>query len=159
MTKKGKKRVIALSAAFVMLFYIHYTRNHRRKETCFVINKGNITYSGGTIYIGSKKYIESLGEVGPGDVLVIDERRSEDPNLKVLDSYKIIRPSVRNEIIDALLYYEDKYPTNWDRTKPSMVNEWDAHNWMRYFGIREERTTDTDFNNADEKQYTLRIKK
>ena len=105
MTKKGKKRVIALSAAFVMLFYIHYTRNHRRKETCFVINKGNITYSGGTIYIGNKKYIESLGEVEPGDVRVIDERRSEDPNMKVLDSYKIIRPSVRNEIIDALLYF------------------------------------------------------
>ena len=158
MNKRGR-RALALSLTIFLIGYLHVYRVAKRKPTRFVINKGNITYSLGTIYIGNKKYIESLSDVGTHDVLVIDERRSEDPNLKIIDSYKVVRPSVRNEIIDALLYYEEKYPSKWDRSKPSLVNEWDAHNIMHFFGVRTDRTTDCDFNNADEKAYTLKLKK
>ena len=37
-----------------------------------------------------------------------------------------------------------------------MIREWDAHNFMHFFGYKTGRTTDVDFNNKDEYQYRLK---
>ena len=63
--------------------------------------------------------------------------------------------SIREEIIENLLYYEELYPTEWDRSKNSLVREWEAHNAMYWIGYKHGSTTDVDFNNGDEKTYRI----
>ena len=60
------------------------------------------------------------------------------------------------EVIESLLYYEEEYPSDWNRTKNSLMREWIFHNLGYYLGINLDRTTDVDLNNADEMTYRLK---
>lgn len=120
------------------------------------ISKGKIEYHSGIIYIGNKKYLNTIKSLGINDVMVLDDRLLEDPDLKIYNSYKITDPLIREEIIESLLYYEQKYPTDWNRTKNSLLREWAAHNIMHFLGYKLDHTTDVDLNNADEDYYKIR---
>ncbi len=60
------------------------------------------------------------------------------------------------EIVESLLLQEEEYPSQWERTKNSMIREWLAHNAMHLFGYEIDRTKSVDFNNDDEKTYRIR---
>lgn len=158
MNSTGKK-VLSLSVALAMFLPISGSTNKKTSDRVyknFKIVKGSIEYSKGTIYIGSRYYLKHLKDVKDEDILVIDARKDADPDLRVIDSYKVTNIDTREEIIDALLEYEDKYPTDWDRTRPSLIREWTVHNIYYRLGLKLESTTDVDFNNDDEKTYRLR---
>ncbi len=157
---KRSKKILAVSAAVSLLFCVYGSskKNDDPHRHGFKIQKGKIEYSGGTIYLGSKDKIEAMEAPNNGDILVIDDRDAPDPNYRVMNSNKIVNFDLREEVIDALLCYEEKYPSDWDRTKRSMTNEWVAHNVMSIFHYKTYRTNHVDFNNADEKTYKLSLK-
>ena len=159
----------------------------RIKKTCFLIVASSITlasykkynkiyipnhiiiedkdyfakYSNGKIYIGTDQYISSIkNKVDYNDVLVIDERNSNNPSFKILSSYKIHELTKKAEIVSALQKYDSLYPSSnkWDRSTESLMTEWDCHNMAFLFGLWRNRSADVDLDNKDEEKY-LPIKK
>ena len=160
---KGKlfiKKLTLYSSLIAFLFVLSSSNINKKSKEFFRnnmrISKGKIEYSLGTIIIGDKKRLDSLKELGTNDILVLDERNDDDPNFKIYNSYRIVNSDIREEIIEGLLYYEDVYPTNWDRSKESMTNEWTIHDIMHFLGIQLDHTTDVDLNNADEEKYIVK---
>lgn len=112
------------------------------------------SYVDGLIYIGDFFTISDLiDQVNEGDILVIDKRLSDDPDMKILDSYRITDVNDIKDILNCLIEYESENPTLWDRTLTSMVTEWKAHNFLYRINYQRCRTTDVDLNNEDEDVY------
>ena len=159
--RKGIIKRITLCSSMIPLLFVLKSSNLNRKNKYYrnSINISNrrIEYSKGVIYIGDIDYLNSIDELNYGDILAYDGRDNNDPNIRIYDSFKIRDYDTREEIIEALLYYEEMYPTDWNRTKNSLCREWTAHNVAYIFGINQHRTTDVDLNNGDELVY--RIKK
>ena len=118
-------------------------------------SKAFARYSKGLVYIGSQAFLDSLKDIQPGDVLVLDERRDKDPSMKIYSSAKIENLDERNEILEILCRYEECDPTDWDRTIESMRLEWLLHNWSYYLNHKKHRTEDVDLNNKDEEVYDI----
>ena len=157
---KGIVKRITLFTSMIPLLFILNSANIKQDRTSIYrsnlkVYKRRIEYSKGTIYIGDEKYLESIHDLEPGDVLALDERNAEDPDIKIYDSYKYHDADQREEIIEGLLLYEETYPSNWERSRIALNREWGAHNAMHFFGININRTTDVDFNNKDEDTYRL----
>ena len=116
------------------------------------------SYSKGLIYIGDKEYLDNLENINEYDILVEDNRDSEkDPDMIIHSSYKIYSHKLRTEILNVLCLYEEKYPSNWNRSLSSMELEWFIHNTCYLFDFKRERTTDVDLNNKDEKKYDNKV--
>ena len=158
--KSVVKRLTLFSALIPLLFVLRSSGNIKKSREYILsktkVSKGKIEYNSGTIYIGNKKYLNSIDNLDTNDVLVLDDRKAKDPNLRIYDSYKIITPNIQEEIIENLLYYEELYPSKWDRSKNSLIREWEAHNIMYWLGVKQDRTTDVDFNNEDENKYHVK---
>ena len=154
------KRLTIFASMIPVLFILTSTNLNKKSKDHFRINtkvsENKIVYNSGTIYIGDKKYLDSIESLGENDILVLDERKAKDPNIKIYDSYKIMNADIREEIIEALLLYEEVYPTDWARTKNSLMREWTAHNVTYRVGYEPNRTTDVDLNNYDEMTYRIR---
>ena len=111
-------------------------------------------YSKGLIYIGNVKYLSSIiDNKDEKDILILDERSRNDPNMKIISSYKISDRQDKKEILNAMSLYEDNNPSDWNRSYNSMLVEWEVHNFLHDLGFKRSRTTDVDFNNEDEKIY------
>ena len=154
-----KRLTIYSSMVAILLMFTSRSTNSKSKDYFHVtskISKGKIEYNSGTIYIGNKKYLDSVDKLNNNDVLVLDHRNMFDPNIVIYDSYKIINPIIKDEIITSLLMYEEAYPSNWNRTKNSLMLEWIMHNIMYWLGYNHDHTKDVDLNNADEMVYRLR---
>lgn len=115
------------------------------------------SYSNGLVYIGDENYINSLKNVNPNDVLIIDERNLSDPNMLICNSYVIDNKDLRNEILEIICSYEKDHPSNWDRTIESMRFEWFCHNVSHFFNYRTDRTSEVDLNNKDEDKYNQKV--
>lgn len=113
-------------------------------------------YQEGTVYIGSKEYLQSINNVGINDILVLDARDEKDPDMKVYSSYLINDFNIQEEILKILIEYEEENPSLWNRSIESMQREWCAHNLMALFSYKKESTMDVDFNNADEEKYSVK---
>lgn len=157
MKKRIIRNIVIFPSLLVLLFSLSSSTLKKKKpQDLLKITKNKIEYNSGTIYIGDERYLKKIKELNPYDVLVIDDREAEDPNLRILDSCKIKDPEIREEIIDALLAYERKYESDWDRSRATLIREWYIHNLMYEFGYKTHRTSDVDLNNADEKTYSIR---
>jgi hypothetical protein len=156
--KKLKSAVLVSSLIGASLFYNH---EHTYKPEYQIINYEEsdafATYSLGSIYIGDMSYISSLHNLLPTDILVVDERDSDDPNLKIIASYKIDDKDIRDEIIEVLEVYELMYPSKWNRSLKSMRLEWFVHNLLHDFNYKLDHTTDVDFNNEDEQKFDKEV--
>ncbi len=158
------KRIIkklTLYVSITTLIFILNSSSLRKKNKDYFrnsikITKNKIEYNDGIIYIGDRKYLNSIKELNDNDVLVLDLRKASDPNLKIINSYQYLNPEVREEIIEGLLLYEEMYPSKWNRTKNSLIREWAAHNYMYFFGYEHSHTTDVDLNNVDEETYQIK---
>lgn len=84
------------------------------------------------------------------NIYVIDYRNVDDPNMTIWNSYKIISLKEMRSILEVLKEYENKYPSNWNRTINSMEYEWILHNVAYYLNIFTNNSKDVDLNNEDE---------
>ena len=154
------KRLTIYTSLLAFLFLLNSSSVMKKNKDYFrnriKVSKNKIEYSLGTIYIGSEKYLEKIDNLNEFDILALDERNAKDPNIKVYNSFMITNADTREEIIESLLYYEEMYPSEWNRTKNSLLREWYAHNIMHDLGYKLNRTTDVDLNNADEMTYRIR---
>ena len=157
MKKKIIRNLILYPSLLILLFSLS-SSNLRKKRLLndIKITKHKIEYDSGTIYIGSERYLSTLKKTNPYDILVIDNRNDVDPNLRILDLYRIKDPDRREDIIEALLSYEKKYNSDWERSKTTLEREWFIHNLMYELGYKTHRTHDVDLNNGDEKTYSIR---
>ncbi len=111
------------------------------------------TYTNGNVYIVPETELGTVQSiVNKKDVIIVDKRSSEDPNMQVQKSYRITSKTQKEEIAQIMLDYNIANPVDpeWIRTKSSIVTEWTLHNLAYYVGYKRERTADTDLNNADE---------
>lgn len=117
-------------------------------------SKAFASYSKGLIYVGDIFYLSEMNDsLDECDIFVLDQRYRIDSNMKILSSCYINDKNDKEDIVKALLKYEEKYPSKWDRSYESMLVEWEVHNYLYNIGYRKDRTTDVDFNNQDEKVY------
>ncbi len=84
------------------------------------------------------------------EYIVLDMRGLPDPDMEIRDSYRCMSVTERGCVIDILLEYEKKSPTEWERSKISMENEWNLHNLAYVAGYKVERSKHVNLNNADE---------
>lgn len=149
MTKKGK-RILSYILAFWLMGNLSYS--NKPKPHYEIVNNGIhfANYSRGRIFIGKQDDLDSLEDLGEDDILILDARDEEDPDMKVMDSYKIIEPVCQEEVILVMLDYEKLDPSNWSRTEKSMLGELHDHLTAYYIGYEIDSAKDVDFNNSDE---------
>lgn len=105
------------------------------------------------VYIVSQNEAEKLEPLIPKkDVIIVDKRKNDDPNMQVKSSYKISKKKQQKKIIQLMQNYNELHPVlpAWSRTDESLLTEWKFHNIAYDLRIKRERTADTDFNNGDE---------
>lgn len=155
----NKKRI--LSGLLALWLMGNVSHDYKATPNYEIINDGAYfaNYSNGKVYIGSKDYIKGLTNVDDDDILIIDGRNGNDPNMQILSSYRIVDVNSYNEILGIIEEYEKEYPSSWKRSISSMRIEWFVHNVLYYLNYKTERTKNVDFNNKDEKVYKKRIMK
>ena len=132
-----------------------YSINEDFTEPSTSIPFGTCSY--GNVYIiNNQSQISSNTE---NSIFIIDQRQDDDPNIKIHNSYKIKHEKIMLEIISIIQQYEQMFPTNWDRTPISMLNEWEVHNICSNIYYKRQRTDHVDFNNKDEDKYSLQVLK
>jgi hypothetical protein len=137
-----------------------YPYKHKYKSDYTILGDDSeafASYSNGLIYIGSEDYINGLENINEGDILIIDERYKEDPNMVICNSCVITDRDVRNEILEVLLEYEIQNPSDWNRSIESMRLEWLCHNMAYNLDYRVEDSCEVDLNNADEEKYDQKV--
>ena len=84
-------------------------------------------------------------------VKVLDARNNSNANIRVVDSYRINSEYDRLYIVDRLLEYNEQHHSDysWNRTRDSLLIEWEAHNDIYDFH-NNERCKHVDFDNSDE---------
>lgn len=113
-------------------------------------------YSLGRVYICKYSDFEHYKKkVDGNDILVIDKRDGDNPNMCIYNSCEIRNPEVIEEVLFILEEYEKEYPSDWDRTINSMYNEWIIHNLCYEFNIKTESTAHVDLDNADENVFNF----
>lgn len=72
------------------------------------------------------------------------------------DSYRASNDVVK-AVTDKLLKYELNNPTNWNRSRNSIVREWIAHNKAYNLHVGRSHSKDVDINNADEEKFLFSL--
>ena len=111
-------------------------------------NKGQ-----GYVYVVTEDQLTDIMKNKEDNVVVIvDKRTSSDPNMQIIDSYRITKTKQQKEIARLMLDYNTSNPVSpaWDRTLDSLVKEWKIHNNVYKTGFFRSNTADCDFNNGDE---------
>lgn len=83
-------------------------------------------------------------------IYIVDSRNETDPDMRIINSYKISKLSEIRDILKVLNNYESVYPSNWNRTINSMEYEWFLHNLAYYLNFDNVHSADVDLNNNDE---------
>ena len=161
--KNNKLKELLIAVGIFIIVVTGYNKEYKYNPNYEIIEeedeKAFARYSRGKVYIGTKKEILSFfDEIKEDDIIVLDQRNNIiDPNMKIISSYKIHDKEIRNEILEIICKYEEKHPSNWDRTIEAMRLEWFMHNVSYYLNHQTNRTGDVDLNNNDEKYYKNKI--
>lgn len=116
-------------------------------------NKGR-----GYVYVVTEDQLDIMEEKEKNVVVIVDKRSpispdpAHDPNMQILDSYRITNTNQQKEIAQLMLNYNTANPVSpaWNRTLDSLVLEWEIHNNVYRTGFFQINTKDCDFNNGDE---------
>lgn len=160
--EKVKKNICLLLSIYTIIFGnliykrknedIIYNDNYCCEDQLFA------TFYGKNIYIvNDKSLTENLSSFD--DIYILDERKIENPNMRVCDSYKVINIYEMQKIIEMIKEYDKLSPTEWNRSDHAMLIEWVAHNIGYYFNIQRNRTQSVDFDNDEEQKYNVFILK
>ena len=151
--RRLKRSLLALSMAILLVSYGSYEHvYHPNYEILDEKDLAFARYSRGKIYIGDKCFLEGICP-NEGDILVLDDRFDDNPDMKIYSSSDISDKEIRNEILEVLCRYEECYPSPWDRTIESMRLEWFWHNMSYDFNHQTNRTKDVDLDNNDQDIY------
>ena len=157
-----EKKALFLLWTYIIILFTPKIKSHNRKI--------NITYNDNYIYeetpyarynskdiyiIGVKKAPELVNDE---NIYIIDDRTDNDPDMSICNSYQFKNTNEINAIINLLLEYERKNPSDWNRSFKSMKNEWIIHNICYNLNIQKGRTSQVDFNNSDEETYLEYLK-
>ena len=159
-----EQQIIRSDTEGMVITYQCYHINYKRPRILPIY--GTYGNGKGNVYIVNlsagnlKKYY-----LAPNDVVVRDLRNNldsngrHDPNMQVVDSYRIENQLEQAEIILYIILYNKRFPSSpkWSRSPTSMLDEWAAHNtaykYSQKIGFLSEygdRARSVDFNNADE---------
>ena len=116
------------------------------------------SYGNTRVFIGKSELIDKIRDDNTNDIYIKDQRNLTDSNMSICNSYEIRDKDEMNTILDIILEYERRYPSDWNRTKKSMLNEWIAHNICYDLNLQRRRTMEVDLDNNDEEKYSLFIK-
>ena len=155
---RRKKIVIFLLAA--LLISPKFAKCHEYIPEFSIIEEGDAygKYRNGYVFIGNRKFIESIKDmVGDQDILVLDDRDSDDPDMMIYNSYRIQSLDERDDILHILQMYESQYPSEWERSIESMRTEWTVHNLFYNLNMKTTHTTDVDLNNNDEELFGNKV--
>ncbi|MBR5369771.1 MAG: hypothetical protein IK137_00535 [Bacilli bacterium] len=156
--KKLDKRKIFAGLGIVLILGFPYKHKYKSNYVILDDKEGAFaSYSDGLIYIGDRNYINSLNNINENDILIIDERGKEDPDMVICDSCRIKDKDIRNDILEVICCYEEIHPSNWDRTIESMRFEWFCHNMAYYVNYKVKDSSEVDLNNKDEEKYNKKI--
>lgn len=162
MKEKNNKRIISylLSLLIIMTFLNNKNdyKNLQPSETEILFDEVS-QYSMGTIYFcdSTTKAIKLRSACSETDIVVVDQTHFEDPNMKIVSSYKVSNLNYMREILQEISEYCKVHGTNWHRSIESMENEWLIHNLCATLSIKRNRSNDVDLNNGDEHIYGLKI--
>lgn len=72
----------------------------------------------------------------------------DNPNMQIYESYLIRSSSQKEAIVDIMIRYDLDNPSQiaWNRTKDSLLSEWEIHNFAADFGYGRALSTDFDRN-------------
>lgn len=158
---RSKKALLILSTYFTILLTMKLSEKDYDVEynDNYEIGCDDIyaTCNDKKIYIGDESYIESIRDICSNNIYIIDSRDANEPDMKICSSYSIINNKEKSEILDLLLKYESDYPSDWNRTKESMYNEWIIHNICYFISIKRERTETVDLDNKDENKFNSKV--
>lgn len=115
------------------------------------------TYKSNHIYIIPPEYAEYI-DTTSNDIFIVDYRLSDNPVMRIYNSYQIISIKEMLDIIDIINTYESEHPSAWNRTTKTMLKEWLIHNICYYLNIQTDRTKEVDFDNEDEEIYKHSLK-
>lgn len=105
----------------------------------------------GNLYIVSAELDRSAQTIGDNDYFAVDRRTAADPEYIVMSSYRANTDAVIRRLCQLLMEHENAYPTDWDRTLESLVQEWKVHNLAYSVNYKIDHSADVNLNNADEK--------
>lgn len=158
--KKKLLRKKALTLALMYMFFcmsshinasIEKERNFAY-ELCDSSSRSNdkpfATYKNYNIYIGCEADINRYTS-DPNNICIIDGRCNKNPNMKIIDSYRITSTEDMFNILAVLQEYEKIYPTRWNRSLEGLQIEWVAHNISFQYGIFPVRSGSVDLDNLD----------
>ena len=158
MKKKSKIIITSITTACLLLISsnreYHYVPRYSiidfNDEDCFIAE-----YRYGKVYI--VKNLENINNYDKNDIIIVDQRDGSNPNMRIISSYEIIDKEVRNDIIEIILDYENKYSSNWKRTKESMRLKWFVHNIFYDLNYQRDHTDNVDLDNNDEEKYNIKF--
>ena len=153
---KRKKAIILLYTYLILWFIPKKNKNNITYNDNYnsLYNQEFATYDDNLIYIIPITHANEIPNNNENNIYVIDYRNSNNPVIAINNSYQIISIKEIKAIIEVLQEYENKYPSNWDRTTKSMFNEWLIHNICYYLNIERNRTKEVDFDNDEEIIYS-----
>ena len=147
-------------AAFLVILYnlvlFNYFKKYNQNDVCYnseYVYESAMPFASvndRNVYILNKDILGDITDYSNGDIFICDMRDSVDPNMKVLNSYKIKSLKDIKSILEIMKKYERIYPSEWDRTVFSMAYEWLMHNIAYGFDLYIDHSADVDLNNDDE---------
>jgi hypothetical protein len=151
-----KRNIFLIYFSLIIISFNSDNKNHKKitnNETYYS------SYSKGLIYIGDKSYLDNITNITKNDILVEDRRNLDNPTMTIRNSYQITSKKNRGEILKVLCEYEEKNPSNWNRSFETMDLEWTTHNILYYLNYGHDHTADVDLDNEDEIIYKKLIKR
>lgn len=130
-------------------------------NSCYVKGAVDVPFAScqsGNIYIIPESQAQEIDNFNKeNSIFVIDERTCNDPNLQIYNSATITDENKMYEILTILQEYNELYPSNWNRTISSMLNEWEIHNICSSINYKPIHTDHVDLNNEDEEKYDSKV--
>ncbi len=152
---KKRTKIVITSLSLAALMFTYYNIDYKYTPKYEIVGyvdcvKPYATYSLGKVYIIKNEDLIDKITLSENDVIIIDQREDDNPNMRIMASCNITNKDARNEIIEIIQEYNRKYPSNWNRTNESLRLEWFVHNFLYDFDYKLDHTTDVDLDNKDE---------
>ena len=114
-----KKRSKIIVATAGIIFTVSFIKSHHTYEPQYEIltevdDEAFASYQNGLVYIGESDFIDSLDCVNENDILVVDNRKTDQASIKIVSSYRITDKDLRNDILCIIEEYLKLHP---DRTR------------------------------------------
>lgn len=151
-----RKKAFLLAVIYYFMIYV-YAKNNNKVEVEYndefsyedINNNYYASMNDKNIY-----FINDLSfNKEDNNIYILDERETDDPNIKVFDSYKVLNDSEKKAIINIIEKYNSEDLKEWNRTEKSMFKEWMCHNISYYLNHNKKSSMHVDFNNEDEIKY------